>query len=110
MRNTTKINLLVLTSAAIHPPAKARGFLAKSARKMERTRKEYLVLKSDQAGEADILGVFSSRRKAKAASGTDNEENNAHSYWIVVLPEDRPVRMGKNESDMTKQEPLQDRK
>ena len=77
---------------------------------MERTRKEYLVLKSDQAGEADILGVFSSRRKAKAASETDNEENNAHSYWIVVLPEDRPVRMGKNESDMTKQEPLQDRK
>ena len=110
MRNTTKINLLVLTSAAIHPPAKARGFLAKSARKMERTRKEYLVLKSDQAGEADIVGVFSSRRKAKAASETDNEENNAHSYWIVVLPEDRPVRMGKNESDMTKQEPLQDRK
>ena len=110
MRNTTKINLLVLTSAAIHPPAKARGFLAKSARKMERTRKEYLVLKSDQAGEADIVGVFSSRRKAKAASETDNEENNAHSYWIVVLPEDRPVRMGKNEIDMAKLEPLQDRK
>ena len=35
---------------------------------MERTRKEYLVLKSDQAGEADIVGVFSSRRKAKAAA------------------------------------------
>ena len=110
MRNTTKINLLVLTSAAIHPPAKARGFLAKSARKMERTRKEYLVLKSDQAGEADIVGVFSSRRKAKAAAESDHNEDNSYSFWMVVLPEDRPVRMGKNESDMTKQEPLQDRK
>ena len=110
MRNTTKINLLVLTSAAIHPPAKARGFLAKSARKMERTRKEYLVLKSDQAGEADIVGVFSSRRKAKAAAESDHNEDNSYSFWMVVLPEDRPVRMGKNESDMAKLEPLQDRK
>lgn len=77
---------------------------------MERTRKEYLVLKSDQAGEADIVGVFSSRRKAKAAAESDQDENNTHSYLMVVLPEDRPVRMGKNESDMTKLEPLQDRK
>ena len=63
---------------------------------MERTRKEYLVLKSDQAGEANIVGVFSSRRKAKAAAESNHNENNTHSYLIVVLPEDRPVRMGKN--------------
>ena len=59
---------------------------------MERTRKEYLVLKSDRAGEADIVGVFSSKRKAKAAVETDNKKDyKSHSYWMVVLPEDRPV-------------------
>lgn len=63
---------------------------------MERTRKEYLVLKSDQAGEADIVGVFSSRRKAKAAAESDHNEDNFHSYWMVILPEDRPMKMGKN--------------
>lgn len=65
---------------------------------MERTRKEYLVLKSDQAGEADIVGVFSSRRKAKAAAESDHNEDNSHSYWMVVLLEDRLVRMGKNKA------------
>lgn len=39
---------------------------------MERMRKEYLVLKNDQAGEADIVGVFSSRKKARNAVEKDS--------------------------------------
>lgn len=56
-------------------------------------RKEYLVLKSDRVGEADIVGVFSSRKKAKRAVEKDSDmtERN-HSYWLVILPEDRPAR------------------
>ena len=41
---------------------------------MVRTRKEYLVLCSDRAGEADIVGVFSSRKKAKVAVAEDGRE------------------------------------
>lgn len=60
---------------------------------MERTRKEYLVLRNDQAGEADIVGVFSSRKKARAAVGKDSErESNQSSYWLVILSEDRLVK------------------
>jgi len=59
---------------------------------MERTRKEYLVLRSDQAGEAGIVGVFSSRRKAKAATQKDITSGRKNSsYWLLVLPEDRPI-------------------
>ena len=59
---------------------------------MERTRKEYLVLRSDRAGEADIVGVFSSRKKARSAAGDDlAARNRESSYWLVVLPEDRPL-------------------
>ena len=58
---------------------------------MGRTRKEYLVLRSDQAGETDIVGVFSSRRRAKAAAEKDNNKSKPASYWMVVLPEDRPL-------------------
>lgn len=58
---------------------------------MERTRKEYLVLKNDRVGEADIVGVFSSRRRAKAAAVADSNNNKPASYWLVVLPEDKPL-------------------
>lgn len=60
---------------------------------MERMRKEYLVLKNDQAGEADIVGVFSSRKKARSAAEKDSVRTDRnHSYWLVVLAEDRPFR------------------
>ena len=60
---------------------------------MERMRKEYLVLKSDQAGDADIVGVFSSKRKARTAVETDStEQEPGSSYWVVVLLEDRLIR------------------
>ena len=59
---------------------------------MERMRKEYLVLKSDQAGDADIVGVFSSKRKARKAVERDGQKTDRnHSYWLVVLPEDQTV-------------------
>ncbi len=58
---------------------------------MVRTRKEYLVLRGDQEGEADIVGVFSSGKKAKAAVAEDGRERQSVSYWMVVLPEDRKV-------------------
>ena len=59
---------------------------------MERTRKEYLVLKSDRAGDADIVGVFSSKRKAKTAVEADTETSGSDTYWLVVLAEDRLVK------------------
>ena len=60
---------------------------------MERMRKEYLVLKNDQAGEADIVGVFSSRKKARNAVEKDSVRTDRnHSYWLVILTEDRPFR------------------
>lgn len=34
---------------------------------MKRTRKKYLVFKTDQAGEGTVIGVFSSGKKAQAA-------------------------------------------
>ena len=59
---------------------------------MERLRKEYLVLKSDQTGDADIVGVFSSRIKARKAVECDGQKTGRnHSYWLVVLPEDQTV-------------------
>ena len=62
---------------------------------MERTRKEYLVLRSDRAGEAGIVSVFSSRKKARAAAGEDlSAANNESSYWLVVLPEDMRLKSG----------------
>ena len=60
---------------------------------MVRTRKKYLVLRSDRAGEADIVGVFSSGKKAKAAVAEDGRERQSVSYWMVVLPEDRHVSL-----------------
>jgi hypothetical protein len=60
---------------------------------MERMRKEYLVLKNDQAGDADIVGVFSSKRKARKAVETDStEQEPGSSYWVVVLLEDRLMK------------------
>ncbi len=60
---------------------------------MERTRKEYLVLRSDRAGDAGIVGVFSSSKRARAAAGDDlSAGNNESSYWLVVLPEDVPLK------------------
>ena len=60
---------------------------------MERTRKEYLVLRSDQEGGADIVGVFSSRKKARSAVEKDGENvKQKPSYWLVVLQEDAVVR------------------
>ena len=56
---------------------------------MERTRKEYLVLRGNQGGEAGIVGVFSSKRKARAAAEKDISTGNESSYWLVVLPEDK---------------------
>ena len=58
---------------------------------MGRTRKEYLVLRSDRAGDADIVGVFSSRRKARTAVEADAGGDRSDTYWLVVLAEDRPV-------------------
>ena len=46
---------------------------------MVRTRKEYLVLRSDRAGEADIVGVFSSGKKAKVAVAEDGRERQSVS-------------------------------
>ena len=60
---------------------------------MKRTRKEYLVLKKDPVGEADIVGVFSSKRKARKAVETDStEQEPGSSYWVVVLLEDRLMK------------------
>ena len=58
---------------------------------MKRTRKEYLVLKSDRAGDAGIVGVFSSKRKARTAVEADAGDRRSDTYWLVVLAEDRPV-------------------
>lgn len=68
---------------------------------MERTRKEYLVLRSDQAGDAGIVGVFSSKRKARAAAQKDISAGRKNSsYWLVVLPEDRLLQpFNHNESN-----------
>ena len=68
---------------------------------MERTRKEYLVLRGGQGGDAGIVGVFSSRRKAKAATQKDITSGRKNSsYWLVVLPEDRLLHpVDQNESN-----------
>lgn len=59
---------------------------------MERTRKEYLVLRNDQAGEAGIVGVFSSKRKARNAVENDTiQDSRSYSYWLIVLAEDKIV-------------------
>ena len=41
---------------------------------MKRTRKKYLVFKTNQAGEGTVMGVFSSGKKAEAAIMADAKQ------------------------------------